>query len=73
MRPILEHGFEIAPINKKYMNEFDKYINKWYKTIMNTTIRSNHTIIRMLVQFHTTFQRNNECLLGFYHRMMNSD
>ena len=72
IRPILEHGFSIIPINKKFMKEYDKFINKCYKRIIRTRITSNSTIARMIIKYDTTFQRNNARLLGYYHRMMNS-
>ena len=72
IRPILEHCFSIIPINWKFLKEYDQFINKCYKKIIQTRISSNSTVVRMLIGYQSTFQRNNQRLLGFYHRMLNS-
>ena len=70
IRPILENGFSILPINKKFHGEYDKTINSWYKTIIGIRRTSSSTITRMIIKYHTTFQRNNARLLSHYHRIM---
>ena len=72
VRPILEYGFSISPINKKYCVEYDKTINMWYRTICQTRRTSNATILRMIMKYDSTFQRNCKRLLGYYHRMVNN-
>ena len=73
IRPILEHCFSIIPINFKFLKEYDQFINRCYKKIIQTRISSNSTIIRMLIGYQSTFQRNNQRLLGFYYRILNSE
>ena len=72
IRPILEYGFSIAPINKKYCIEYDKTINSWYRSICQTRKNANATILRMIIQFDSTFPRNCKRLLGYYHMMVNN-
>ena len=72
IRPILENGFAIMVINKKYQGEYDKHINQWYKKLIHTRRTSNSTIVRMIMNYDTTFQRNCKRLLCYYHRMMNN-
>ena len=72
IRSILEHCFSIIPINLKFLKEYDQFINRCCKKIIQTRISSNSTVVRMLIGYQSTFQRNNQRLLGYYYRMMNS-
>ena len=70
LRPILDNGTAIAPLNSKYMVRYNKIVDSWYKKVLILHKSASNTSCRLIGHYQSAFERSTYLQMGYYHRMI---